>query len=74
MLIESISIASKPGQECTRVVEGFIKRPNRSQTNLFSKERNNSRLDWLAGQLPIGILGYESRSDLNFMANLEDTL
>ena len=41
---------------------------------LFSKQRDNSRSDWLAGQFAIAILGNKSRSHFDLLANFEDTL
>ena len=41
---------------------------------LFSKQRNNSRSDWLTGQFAIAILGNKSRSHFDLLANFEDTL
>lgn len=41
---------------------------------LFSKQGDNSRSDWLAGQFAIAILGNKSRSHFDLLANFEDTL
>ena len=41
---------------------------------LFSKQGDNSRSDWLAGQFAIAVLGNKSRSHFDLLANFEDTL
>jgi hypothetical protein len=41
---------------------------------LFSKERNDPGLDGSASQLAVSILGDESRSDLDLVSDLENTL
>ena len=41
---------------------------------MLSKERHNPRLDGLASELAVGVLGHDAGPDLDFVADLEDTL
>ena len=41
---------------------------------MLSKERHDPRLDGLASELAVGVLGHDAGPDLDFVADLEDTL